>query len=218
MPIMLKKCRILIADDHPVVRQGIKQIFHGITGITVAGEAQSGDELLAKVHAGDWDVLVMDLNMPGPHGLDLLRQIKRDAPDLPILVLSVHPEDQLAIRLLKAGASGYIAKEHAPEELIAAVRKVCAGGIYISASLAETLAENLHRPTDQPLHKRLSDREYQVLLLVGAGHSTSEIAAQLRLSIKTVSTYRSRILDKMQLRSSAHVIQHVIREGLLSDS
>ena len=114
-----RQCRVLIADDHPVVLQGIKQILNASDGITVAGEAQSGDELLKKVHGGDWDILVMDLNMPGPHGLDLLRQVKRDAPDLSILVLSVHPEDQFAVRLLKAGASGYIAKENAPDELIA---------------------------------------------------------------------------------------------------
>jgi DNA-binding NarL/FixJ family response regulator len=212
------QCRVLIADDHPVVRQGIKQILNAIDGITVSGEAQSGDELLKKVRGGGWDILVMDLNMPGPHGLDLLRQIKRDAPDLPILVLSVHPEDQLAVRLLKAGASGYIAKENAPDELIAAIRKICAGGTYVSASLAEALAEGLRQPSDQPPHKRLSDREYQVLLLMGAGHSPTEIATQLHLSIKTISTYRARILDKMQLRSSAQIIQYVIREGLLPNS
>ena len=215
---MPKKCRVLIADDHTVVRQGIAQILNATDGITVSGEAQSGDELLSKVHGGGWDALVMDLNMPGPHGLDLLRQIKRDAPDLPILVLSVHPEDQLAVRLLKAGASGYIAKENTPAELIAAVRKICAGGTYVSASLAETLAEGLRQPVDQPPHERLSDREYQVLLLMGAGQSPTEIATQLHLSIKTISTYRARILDKMQLQSSAQIIQYVIREGLLPNS
>lgn len=215
---MTKPCRVLIADDHPVVRQGIKQILQDALDILVEGEAKDGDETLRKVRDRKWDGLVLDLNMPGPHGLDLLQQIKEEAPTLPVLVLSMHAEDQFAVRLLKAGASGYVAKESAPDELVKAVRKICSGGKYISASLAEKLADNLEHASDKPPHEILSNREYQVLLMMGAGKSTKEIGEELRLSVKTVSTYRARILDKMHLRSNAQIIRYVIHEGLLPPS
>jgi len=215
---MTKSYRVLIADDHPVVRQGIKQILQDAPGISVGGEAKDGHETLRKVREGGWDGLVLDLNMPGPHGLDLFHQVKATAPTLPILVLSIHTEDQFAVRLLKAGAAGYVAKESVPDELVKAVRKICSGGKYISASLAEKLADNLEHASDKPLHEILSNREYQVLLMMGAGKSTKEIGEDLSLSVKTVSTYRSRILDKMRLRSNAQIIRYVISEGLLPPS
>ncbi len=212
------KCRVLIADDHPVVRQGIKQILQDDPEIIVKGEAEDGDETLRKVRKGGWDVLIMDLTMPERNGLDLLQQIKQEEPNLPVLVLSMHDENQFAVRLLRAGASGYLAKESAPEELIKAVRKVCSGGKYISASLAEKLADNLDRPSIKAPHDILSEREYQVLLMIGAGSSIKEIGEDLGLSVKTVSTYRTRILEKMRMRNNAQLIRYTMREKLVRDS
>ena len=217
-PATTKPCRVLIADDHPVVRQGIKEILREAEGILVKGEATTGEEVLSLLRAGEWDLAVLDFHMPGPHGLDLLQQITRAHPKLPVLVISMHPEDQFAVRLLRAGASGYVAKESAPDELVKAVRKVCAGGKYISPALAETLAEGLDRPSGGPPHAHLSDREYQVLLLIGAGHSPTEIAEQLHLSVKTVSTYRARLLQKLNLRTNAQLIRYVILEKLTPES
>lgn len=211
-------CRVLIADDHPIVRQGIKQIFQDAPDITVGGEAKDGDEVIKKLRAGRWDCLVLDFTMPARNGLDLLQQIKKEWPKLPVLILSMHGEDQFAVRLLRAGASGYVAKESAPEELVKAVRKVCAGGKYISASLAEKLADNLERPSIKAPHDILSEREYQVLLMIGAGASIKEIGEDLRLSVKTVSTYRTRILEKMRLRTNAQLIRYAIREKLVPES
>lgn len=215
---MSKPYRVLIADDHPVVRQGIKQILLDAPDITVGGEAKDGDEVLQKVRTGGWDGLVLDLTMPARNGLALLQQIKRETPKLPVLILSMHAEDQFAVRLLRAGASGYVAKESAPEELVKAVRKVCSGGKYISPSLAEKLADSLDRPSIEAPHDILSDREHQVLLMIGAGASIKEIGEELRLSIKTVSTYRTRVLEKMGLRTNAQLIRYAIREKLVPES
>lgn len=215
---MSKPYRLLIADDHPVVLQGIKQILLDAPDITVGGEARDGNEVIKKLRAGRWDGLILDFTMPARNGLDLLQQIKREMPKLPVLILSMHGEDQFAVRLLKAGASGYVAKESAPEELVKAVRKVCAGGKYISASLAEKLADNLERPSIKAPHDILSEREHQVLLMIGAGASIKEIGEDLRLSVKTVSTYRTRILEKMRLRTNAQLIRYAIREKLVPES
>ncbi|TAL09150.1 MAG: response regulator transcription factor [Nitrospirae bacterium] len=215
---MAKAYRVLVADDHPVVRQGIKQILQDAHDIAVGGEAKDGDEVLKRVRSGGWDGLVLDLSMPARNGLDLLQQIKRETPKLPVLILSMHAEDQFAVRLLRAGASGYVAKESAPEELVKAVRKVCSGGKYISPSLAEMLADNLEHPSSKAPHDILSDREHQVLLMIGAGSSIKEIGEELRLSVKTVSTYRTRILQKMGLRTNAQLIRYAIREKLVRDS
>ena len=215
---MPKPYRVLIADDHPVVRQGIKQILQDAPDITVGGEAKNGEEVVKKVRAGGWDGLVLDLTMPDRNGLDLLQQIKREMPKLPVLILSMHAEDQFAVRMLRAGASGYVAKESAPEELVKAVRKVCSGGKYISASLAEKLADDLEHPSSKAPHDILSDREHQVLLMIGAGLSIKEIGEELRLSVKTVSTYRTRILEKMRLRNNAQLIRYAIREKLVRES
>ena len=215
---MSKRYRVLIADDHPVVRHGIKQILQDAPDIIVGGEAKDGEEVVRKMRAGGWDGLVLDLTMPGRNGLDLLQQIKREMPKLPVLILSMHAEDQFAVRMLRAGASGYVAKESAPEELVKAVRKVCSGGKYISASQAEKLADDLEHPSSKAPHDILSDREHQVLLMIGTGLSIKEIGEELRLSVKTVSTYRTRILEKMRLRNNAQLIRYAIREKLVRES
>lgn len=211
----LKSCRVLIADDHPIVLEGIKQVLEETPDIIVGGEARTGEETLSKVRQGGWDVAVVDLRMPGPHGLDLIRQITRINPTLPVLVLSMHAEDQFAVRLLKGGAAGYVTKESASEELVKAIRKVCAGGKYVSAQLAEKLAENLAQPQDQFPHHALSDREHEVLCRIAEGHSVKDIAAALKLSVKTVSTYRTRVLEKMRMKSNADLIRYALKHHLV---
>ncbi len=212
-----KPCRVLIADDHPVVREGIKQIFGSAPGMTVGGEARTGEETIAKVRAGKWDAVLLDLSMPGPNGLELLQKIKRLAPALPVLILTIHPEEQLAVRFIKAGAAGYIAKENAPEELVKAVTKVVGGGKYISPTLADRLATGLGQADGDVPHESLSHREYDVLSKIGAGMTVTEIAEALEISVKTVSTYRRRILDKMRLKTSAELIRYAIQNGLVSE-
>lgn len=211
---MKQRCKVLVADDHPIVLEGIKQVLNAAPDMIVGGDAKTGDEVLSKVRRGGWDVLVLDFRLPGLHGLDLLRQIKRESPSLPVLILSMYAEDQFAVRLLKGGASGYITKESAPDELVKAVRKVCAGGKYISPQLAESLVETIGQPQDEFPHHALSGREHEVLCLIGEGHSLSEIAAGLRLSVKTVSTYRTRILQKMRLKSTADLIRYALQHHL----
>ncbi|UCC88977.1 MAG: response regulator transcription factor [Anaerolineales bacterium] len=207
--------RVLIADDHPIVRQGLRQILSEISDMAVAGEAVNGQEALDQVRAGGWDVLVLDITMPDRSGLDILRELKHQQPDLPVLVLSIHAEEQFAVRLLKAGASGYLTKENAPDELVKAIRKVVGGGKYISQSLAESLAFNLDVASDGPRHETLSDREFQVLQLVASGKTLTEIAEELSLSAKTVSTYRSRLLEKMNLKTNAEIVRYAIENRLV---
>jgi DNA-binding NarL/FixJ family response regulator len=206
---------VFIADDHAIVRQGLKQILSDTTDIRLAGEATTGQETLRLVRDGNCDVLVLDLNMPGISGLDILVVLKQEQPDLPVLVLSIHAEDQYAVRCMRAGAAGYLTKESAPEELVKAIRQVVAGGKYVSRGLAETLARRLNETSDRPRHDTLSDREFQVLQLMGAGKSLTEIAAALSLSVKTVSTYRARMLEKLALKSSAEIIQYAIQNRLV---
>jgi DNA-binding NarL/FixJ family response regulator len=206
---------VFIADDHAIVRQGLKQIVSDTADIQLAGEAATGQETLRLVRNGNCDVLVLDLNMPGLSGLEILRVLKQERPDLPVLILSMHAEDQYAVRCLKAGASGYLTKESAPEELVKAIRQVVAGGKYVSLGLAESLAMRLNATGDRPRHETLSDREFQVLQLMGAGKSPTEIAAALSLSVKTVSTYRARMLEKLALKSSAEIIQYAIQNRLV---
>lgn len=207
--------RILIADDHAVVRQGLKQIVGGEPDMQVTGEAANAKELLALVRKEPCDVVVLDIHMPGVSGLDALKELRQDCPHLPVLVLSMHPEDQVAVRTLKMGASGYLTKESVPEELIKAIRKVVSGGRYVSPTLAERLASELGTRTDRPPHEYLSSREYQVLCMIGSGKSVNHIAAELNLSIKTVSTYRTRILQKLQVKSTADLIAYAIRNQLI---
>jgi DNA-binding NarL/FixJ family response regulator len=205
--------RVLIADDHAIVRKGLRQIAEESRRIVVA-EASNGQEALEKLRQDRWDALVLDINMPGRHGLDVLQAARDVQPGLPVLVLSVHPEDQYAMRVLKAGASGYMNKDAAPDELVNALEKVAAGGKYISPTLAEKLAFQLSGDAEMEPHEKLSDREYRVLVMIGAGRTVGQIATELALSVKTVSTYRSRVLEKMNLSTNADLIRYVIDHNL----
>jgi len=207
--------RVLVADDHAIVRRGLKQILTAEPDMSVVGEARDGVEALEFARKHVCDVVVLDVSMPGPSGLEVLKDLKRERPKLPVLVLSIHPEDQLAIRVLKAGGAGYMTKETAPEELVKAVRRVVAGGRYVSARLAEKMALALQSDSDKPRHETLSDREYEVMCLIASGKSVSEIAAQLSLSVKTISTYRSRILEKMDLPNNAALTHYAIQNRLV---
>jgi two-component system, NarL family, invasion response regulator UvrY len=207
--------RILIADDHTVVRQGLRMILASEFKKATIGEAQNTQELLELLKEGPWDAVVMDLSMPGGSGLDTLKQIKHIYPQLPVLVLSMHPEDQYAVRTLKAGASGYLTKETASEELVAAMQKILRGGKYINASVAEKLLFHLGNDDERPPHELLSDREYQVLCMIGSGKEVGQIAEELTLSVKTVSTYRARILEKMNMKTNAELTHYAIEKKLV---
>ena len=206
--------KILIADDHPVFRRGLKQIIAETTDIVVADEAADGLEVLSKVKVGDFDVVLLDISMPGKTGIEVLAQLKYERPKLPVLMLSMHPEEQYAVRALRAGASGYLTKESAPDELVAAIRKVSTGGKYVSSSLAERLASLLQKAEQLP-HDILSRREYQVMCLMASGKTVSEIAKELSLSVKTISTYRSRILEKMKMKNNAELTRYAINNSLI---
>ncbi|MBI5043908.1 MAG: response regulator transcription factor [Nitrospirae bacterium] len=207
--------KILIADDHAIVRKGLKQILADAPVAVLTDEAGSGQEALKKVRENDYNVVLLDISMPGMSGVDVLKQLKSEKPKLPVLILTMHPEEQYAVRILKAGASGYLTKESAPDELISAIQKVSQGGKYISPSLAEKLASDLDHDIRQPLHEMLSDREYQIMTMLASGKSTKEIAQELSLSMPTVSTYRSRILQKMNLKNNAELINYAIKNNLL---
>jgi two-component system, NarL family, invasion response regulator UvrY len=207
--------RVLIADDHAVVRQGLKQILGDTPEMLVAGEATTGQEALDKVRAETWDVVVLDISMPDHSGLDILKQLRSEQPKLPVLVLSMYSEDQYAMRVLKAGASGYLTKDSAADELVKAIRKVVRGGRYVSPSLAEKLAFAVGADSGKLPHETLSDREFQVLRLIAAGKSVKEMAAELFLSAKTVSTYRARLLQKMSLETNAELIHYAIQNHLI---
>ena len=207
--------KILIADDHPIVRQGLKQILSEESDMGVFGEAQNSQEVLELVRKQDWDIVILDITMPGRGGIDVLKELKHQYPKLPLLILSMHPEDQYAVRALKAGAAGYLTKESAQEELIKAIRKIVRGGKYISSTLAEKLAFDLETETEKPLHETLSDREHQVLLMIASGKTVSEIAEELSLSVKTIDTYRARILEKMKMKTNAELMHYAIKNGLV---
>ena len=207
--------KVLIADDHPIVRQGLRQILSGISDMEVAGEAANAQETLEQVRVGGWDVLVLDITMPDHSGFDILKELKHEQPHLPVLVLSIHAEEQLAVRVLKAGASGYLTKENAPGELVEAIRQVMGGGKYISRGLAESLALGLDTDSARPRHEALSDREFQVMQLMANGKTLTEIAGELSLSTKTISTYRTRLLHKMNLETNADIIRYAIENGLI---
>jgi len=207
--------RILLTDDHAVVRQGLKQILAAEFKKAEFGEAGNASEAIEKIWRESWDVAVLDVSMPGRSGLEVLKEIKRSRPRLPVLVLSMHPEDQFAVRLLKAGAAGYMTKESAPAELVGAVKKVMAGGRYVSPALAEKMASYLAVDVQTPPHERLSDREFLVLRLIASGKPVSAIAKELSLSVKTISTYRTRILQKMGMANSAELTHYAIQNHLV---
>ena len=207
--------RVLIADDHPVVRRGLVEIVAGEPDMTVAGQAATGPEALAFVRTHGCDVVVLDLSLPGLSGLDVLKQLKHEQPRLPVLVLSMYPEDQFAVRVLRAGAAGYLTKESAPDELVRALRKVSRGGRYVSAALAEQLAAAVADPAPTPPHGALSDREYEVMCLLASGRTVKEVAAALGLSVKTVSTYRARLLEKMHMKTNADLTRYCMESRLI---
>src|SRR5439155_16338525 len=206
--------KILLADDHTVVRHGLKQILADEFKRATFGEARNAQEALDLIWKEPWDIVVLDITLPGRSGLEVLREIKRSKPKLPVLVLSMHPEDQFAVRLLKSGASGYMTKESAPEELVGAVQKIVAGGRYVSPALAEKMALYLTEDLKTPLHERLSDREFQVMRLIASGKTVREIAEENFLSVKTVRTYRQRILEKMGLHRNAELTRYAIEHQL----
>ncbi|MFQ5709252.1 MAG: response regulator [bacterium] len=206
---------ILIADDHVLIREGFQKLIEQEIGMSVVAKAENAAEVLDFTRENQCDVIVLDISMPGKSGFDLLKELKQQHPRIKVLILSMHPEDRFAIRALKSGAAGYITKESASEELIKAIRKVYDGGKYISQTLAEKLAFELDIATDKALHEQLSDREFQVFQLIGAGKTTNEIASKLSLSSSTVNTYRKRILEKTNLQSNAEIIHYAIRNKLV---
>jgi DNA-binding NarL/FixJ family response regulator len=208
--------KVLIADDHAVVREGVRQILSDTPDISVVAEARDGQEAIDKVRSETLDVVVLDITMPGKSGIEALTEIKRERPNLPVLILSVHSEEQYGPRILKAGASGYLPKDSLPDQLVQAIRKAVIGGKYISPVLAEKLASELGSDAAKPLHETLSDREYQVLCMIGRGKTIKEIAEVLSLSDKTISTYRARILEKMNMKNNGELTHYAIRQGLVT--
>jgi len=207
--------RALITDDHAVVRRGLKELLTDSHKIEVLGEASTAGEALDRVRRGEWDVVILDINLPDRNGLDLLRDLKREKPDLPVLILSVCSEDQFAVRALRSGAAGYLTKASAPAQLVDAVEKVAAGGRYISPAVAERLAVLVGSDREGMPHESLSEREYQVIRLLASGKTVSQIAADMNLSVKTISTYRARVLDKMGMRTNAELTYYAVRNGLV---
>ncbi len=207
--------KTLVVDDHAIVRQGLKQILMDTPDIIVAGEATHGEEVLDQIASHAVDVVLLDITMPGRSGFEVLQDIRRHHKSLPVLMLSAHPENLYGVRALKAGASGYLMKERAPEEIVSAVRKVAAGGKYIHASLAEAIVGRLDAGSDAPMHHSLSTREYEVMCHIAQGSSMKEIAEKIGLSIKTISTYRARILEKLKMKTNAQLVHYAIHEKLL---
>jgi len=207
--------KVLIADDHNLVRKGLKRILLDTEWIASVDEARDGKEAVIKVSNIDYDVVLLDISFPGRSGIDTLKQLRCLKPKLPVLILSMHPEEQYAVRSIRAGASGYLTKESAPEELIEAIRRVTTGRKYITSSLAERLAIGTEEQSEEPLHKSLSDREYQVMCMIGSGKTVKEIADALSLSVKTISTHRVRILRKMHMKNNAHLTHYAIKQGLV---
>ena len=206
--------KVIIADDHPLFRRGLKHALDDTGDITVVAEVSNGDDLLAQVKEGKFDIVLLDIAMPGKSGLDLLKQLKTEHPALSVLVLSVYPEEQYAVRFIKAGASGYLTKESASEQLAQAIRKIANGGKFASQQIVEKLAFESSDP-DRPPHEKLSDREYQVFCMIAAGKPLTEIGEDLSLSVKTISTHRSRILEKMRMTKNAELIHYAIKTNLL---
>jgi two-component system, NarL family, invasion response regulator UvrY len=211
---MINLIRILIADDHGIFLEGLKQVIEKTANMTVAGEAADGQEVLSKIRNNEYDMLVLDISMPGRSGLDILKEIKSIRPRLPVLILSMHPEEQYAMRSLKSGASGYLTKGSSSQELVTALQKIASGKKYVSPVIAELLASRLGAH-DGPPHERLSDREYQVMRMIAAGATPKEIAGELMVGIKTVNTYRVRILEKMDMKCNADLTRYTIQRDLI---
>lgn len=209
-----EKIKVIIADDHPLFRRGLKHAFSETPDIEVVDEAENGDDLLKKISGANLNVILMDVAMPGKTGLDLLKQLRDEQPKLPVLVLTVYPEEHYAVRYFKAGASGFITKESSTDQIYAAVRKVASGGKFASPEITEKLAFDFGK-SDRPLHENLSDREHQVFMMLAEGESPTDIGKILSLSVKTISTHRSRILDKMQMKKNAELIHYAISHRLL---
>ena len=208
--------KVLIADDHPIIRAGLKQVIEKSPDMRVGGEALDGQEVLEKASHEEWDILILDFSMPGKSGLDVIKELRRQQPGLPILVLSMHPESELAPRLLKAGVSGYLMKESATKELVNAIRKIHAGGRYVSPALGEKLAGDLAGERGRQGHELLSDREYQVLICIAAGKTAQEIALELSLSVKTVRTYRDRVTEKLSLKNDVELSRYAHEHRLVA--
>lgn len=212
---MAKSVKILIVDDHFIVRQGLKQVLKEHFKQTEFGDATDGREALQMVWQAPWDVVLLDISMPGRGGLDALKDLKQARPELPVIILSMHPEDQFAIRVLKLGACAYIRKDSAGQELVAGVEAALRGARYITPSLAEKLANHLQEDRQGPAHEELSDREYQVMCMIAAGKTVKEVAGGLSLSVKTVSTYRKRVIEKMGLKNNSQIMRYAVRNGLV---
>jgi len=208
--------RVLIADDHAVVRRGLRQVLADESDIKVIGEAHNSQEILTLARRHPCDLIVLDISMPGRNGLDAIGELRKESPKTAVLVLSMYPEDQYAVQAFRAGASGYLTKESAPEELVLAIRKVVRGGRYVSAALAEKLALDLSANRNGALHESLSAREFQILCMIGSGKSVTGIADELALSVKTIGTYRARILEKMEMRNNAELIRYTIQNRLVT--
>jgi len=208
--------RILVADDHAIVRRGLRQIVADESDMEVVGEAQTTQEILDLARQEEWDVIVLNISMPGRGGFEALKALKQTHSKRPVLVLSMYPEDQFAVRAFRAGAAGYMTKESAPEELVQAIRKVVRGGKYVSPSLAEKLAAELGEDAERPPHEGLSEREYHVLCLLASGKTVTQIAAEMSLSVKTISTYRVRLLEKMRMKTNAEVTRYAIEHRLVA--
>jgi len=210
--------KVLLADDHAIIRDGLKQILAETDDLKVCGEAADGNEVLRQVREADWDVLVLDISMPGRSGLEVVKMVKELKPKLPVLILSMHHEDQYAVRALRAGASGYLTKEADADHLIGVIRKVAQGGVYISGTVAELLARDIMPANDGLPHQALSDREFQVFRMIAAGQGITEIADALTLSVKTVSTHKARIMQKMNLANQAELIRYALAHGLTENA
>lgn len=207
--------RVLIADDHAIVRQGLKQILQDTQDLVVGGETESGLQAVKMLREGKWDVVLLDISLPDRNGIEVLKQLKKEHPQLPVLILSMYSENQFAVRSLKAGASGYLCKQSAPEQLVTAIRQVAQGRKYLSPQMAEELANSICADSEHLPHESLSDREFQTLRLIASGKTLSQAAAELSLSVKTVSVYRARLLEKMKLKNNAELTHYAIKNNLV---
>jgi DNA-binding NarL/FixJ family response regulator len=212
---MANKIHVLIADDHAIVRQGLKQILSETDDLIIAGEADDGAEALQLARQQQWDVFLLDVTMPNRNGIDTLKQLKKEFPRLPVLMLSMHPEEQYAVRAIKAGASGYLTKQSAPEQLVTAIRQVAQGKKYVSPTVAMQLADAIASDSEKPLHELLTDREFEVFRMIAVGRPLTQIAEELNLAVATISTFRARIIEKTGLRSNAEMIRYGLEHGLV---